>query len=153
MGLFSIKGHVTAIGQHQILKDAYIYHWIECEDSTGQRINVSNVAVTNEVLSLFNVGMAGELYFESLGSKKQLFGIKTAEGQVAYEETSMRGKIAGTCILAGIPLLYIWGMGIPFILFGLFLLITQGPFSRKKCFYGSDQQEAERLRRQVPIRS
>lgn len=152
MALIVIKGRVTTLGQHILLTDGCIYPWIECEDESGQIINVSNVVVTNDVYSIFDAGMVGELYFESLGSKKQLFGIKRSDGRVAYDEKSLRGKIAGKWILVGIPLLYLWGMGIPFILYGLILHLMQTPGSRKQFFYGSDQQEAERLRRQVPIR-
>lgn len=152
MGLIVIKGRVTALGQHILLREGCVFPWIECEDETGQIINVSNVIVTNDVYSLLDAGMVGELYFESLGSKKQLFGIKRSDGRVAYDEKSLRAKIAGKWMLVGLPLLYFWGFGIPFILYGLALHLMQTPASRKQFFYGSDRQEAERLRRQVPIR-
>lgn len=153
MGLIGINGRVTALGQPILLKDGCIYNWIECEDKSGQIINLSNVTVTKDVSSLCDVGMVGELYFESLGSEKQLFGIKRSDGRVAYDKQSLRGKIAIWCMLVGIPLLFIWGVGILLILSGLTLILMQTPASRKRFFYGPDQQEAEPLRRQVPYAS
>ncbi|MCC8957610.1 hypothetical protein H8B02_30515 [Bradyrhizobium sp. Pear77] len=153
MGLFSIKGTITAYGQHDILKDGCIYQWIEMQDEHGQRINVSKVFATNAILSLLvNLNIGGEFYFETIRGKKRLFGVKSMDGAVAFDEMNARARVGGLLFLQGVPLLLIFGLGAIPMAMGLFYLFTPNDSARREIFYGSDRDEAIRLRQQVPIR-
>jgi hypothetical protein len=153
VGLFSIRGQITAVGQSNIWHDGKVYQWIEIEDTTGQRINVSKVVVQNEVMSLACQGATGEFFFEKMNSRaKRMFGIKWNSGEVAFDAKNVRSRIGLLYILYGFPLLLLWGIGLLVMAYGLYLVFSPNDSERKMMFYGTDQQEAQRIHRQVPIR-
>jgi hypothetical protein len=152
MGLFSLKGTIISLGQSTFWPDGQIYSWIEIQDETGQRFNVSKVFATNAVLSLVDNDYTGEFFLEEIKGKKRLFGVKLNTGAAAYDELDARARVGGLLFLQGIPMLLVFGLGLIFMVQGLFYLFTSNNAARRAMFYGTDIEEASRLRKQEPIR-
>jgi hypothetical protein len=152
MKRFSVKGTVRALGQVEINKELQYYSWIEIQREDGQLFRIEKVAVGNAVLSMFDNGYEGEFFFDSLSDKKRLFGIKLAGGAVAYDETNLNVAVGMHTIAQGIPMLILFGFGIFWIILGIYYIVTQDEDGRHRMFYGADPAEAQRLKKQVPVR-
>ncbi|MBI2715682.1 MAG: hypothetical protein HYX37_14710 [Rhizobiales bacterium] len=158
MGVFNITGTIASIGQSEFNNRGTLYAFVEIIEPSGRRVLVQNVAVGNQVLPAINLGCKGEFFFDKLfvpGKPliSQMWGVKTPDGLVAFDH-NMRKPQMILNLLVGILAAPILGLGIPFLILGLFqavqLIVTTG--TRQQMFYGNDRMEAQRLRQQQAVR-
>lgn len=158
MGLFSISGTVTAIGQSLFNSDLAIYAYVEITEASGRRVNVEKVAVCNDAATQLQLGSTGEFFFDKmyvLGGRFrcQLWGIKS-ESMAVLDRHDVRKLFIGHHIVLGIVLLPFFCIGLFWLLPGLASLWTvlSGGADRKGLFFGSNPAEVQRLRQQQPVR-
>lgn len=157
MGVFTLTGTIVSIGQSMFDLRGTGYAFIEIVEPSGRRVMVQKVAVGNQVLSAVNLGCKGEFFFDkvfvSFGCVSQLWGVKTQDGLVAFEDSNIRRYpvVMNLCFGFIGSLLVV---GIPFLVLGLLqwigLILRAG--QRKRLFYGNDYREANRLRQQQAVR-
>lgn len=158
MGLFSISGTVTAVGQSVFNNDIAIYAYIEITEASGRRVSVEKVAVCNDAASELQLGGAGEFFFDKIAVfdarfRCQLWGAKTDTAAV-FDRRDIRKVFIGHNLLAGIVLLPLFGLGLLWLVPGLasLFVVLSGEVDRKKLFYGSNPTEIQRLQQQQPVR-
>jgi hypothetical protein len=158
MGLFSVNGTITAIGQSLFNNDLAIYAYLEITEASGRRLSVEKVAVCNDAASQLQLGSAGEFFFDRMyvhggRFRCQLWGIKS-DSMAVFDRRDARKFFIVHHILLGTVLLPFAGIGLFWLLPGLASLWTvlSGQADRKGLFYGSNPAEVQRLQRQQPVR-
>ena len=153
MGLFTLRGTITAIGQSTFTNGGFNYAYVEFTEADGRRISVRKLSVGNLVSPTIGLGHAGEFFFDKWGIwGVWLWGVKTTDGFVAFERAPFKTVAIGLLLIGvvGLPFLL---LGIPFLFFaGLLLSKSLQTGARKRMFYGNDRAEAERLRSREAIR-
>lgn len=157
MSVFKITGTIAAIGQSQFDNHATLYAFVEIVEPSGRRVMVRNVAVGNQALSTINVGSQGEFFFDKFivgigRSASQLWGVKTRDGLVAFENRNFRTPFVVRHIGIGL-FASLFLFGIPYVVLGLVQLAGLiGSFgAREQLLYGDDRAEAKRLRQQQAV--
>jgi hypothetical protein len=158
MGLFSISGTVSAIGQSIFNNDIAVYAYIEITETSGRRVSVEKVAVCNDAAAELQLGSAGEFFFDKMAVfdarfRCQLWGVKSDAGAV-FDRRNIRKLFIGQNLVAGIVLLPLFGVGLLWLVPGFASLcaVLSGEVDRKRRFYGSNPDEIQRLRQQQPVR-
>jgi len=158
MGLFSISGTVTAIGQSLFNNDIAVYAYIEITEASGRRVSVEKVAVFNDAASGLQLGGTGEFFFDKMTFfdarfRCQLWGVKS-DATAVFDRRDLRKRFIGRSLVAGVVLLPVVGIGLLWLLPGVANLcaVLSGGVDRKRLFYGSNPAEIERLEQQLPVR-
>ncbi len=158
MGVFNVTGTIAAIGQCEFNNRGTLYAFIDIVEPSGRRVSVQNVAIGNQVAPAIVLGTAGEFFFDKLfvpGRRfvSQMWGVKTSDGLVALDN-NMRTSQAFLNVIVGVVALPLLGLGIPFLVLGIFQLFQLVALAgtRQERFYGKDCDEARRLRAQQTVR-
>lgn len=158
MGLLSIKGTVTAIGQSQFDNNMAVYAYLEITEANGRRVMIDKVAVCNDTASVLQLGCVGEFYFDRMfiyGRRFfcQLWGIK-GDDTVVIDRHHLRKMVAAHHVFVGLLMLPVGGFGLFWLLPALFsgLTMLSGRVNRRRMFYGLNPGEALRLQRQQAVR-
>jgi hypothetical protein len=158
MGLFSISGTVSGIGQSIFNNDIAIYAYIEITEASGRRISVEKVAACNDAGAQLQLDVTGEFFFDKMlvfdtRFRCQLWGVKSDSAAV-FDRRNLRTLFIGHNLIAGVVLLPLAGLGLLWLVPGLASLcaVVSGEVDRKALFYGSNPDEMERLRKQQPVR-
>ena len=148
MGLYSITGTVSAIGQSNFDNDLYIYAYIAVTDQSGRRHMIDKVAVGNDVGSYLTPGLHGEFFFDSFFGNRskircQLWGIKADAGSV-IDRSNLRSVVTASNLLQGLLLLPLAGIGLISLVPGLFQLFdaVTGRVNRSRFFNDPNDQVA-----------
>ena len=160
MRIMEFEGEAVAFGISKIsaFEDGSCteYSSVEFSEESGRRILIENVNFMNEVGRLFELNEPCRIYLTP-GKKnvKIAFGIKRADGQVAYQSFQKVDIYGGLMMIGmGIPLsLFI--IGIPAILYGLYFLL-RAPFNekaRRRAFYGEDPIDSRQLKASEIVRN
>lgn len=141
MGLISIEGTLSSIGQSKFDNDIIIYAYIEITKPSGERALVEKVAVCNDVAARLRLGQQGEFFIDRLFKngpelRCQLWGLK-ADGTATLDSRNLRTPIMIMRILIGIPGILLFGLGLILIISSLIQLRTGGMMDRRRMFYGS----------------
>ncbi len=158
MGLFSISGTVTAIGQSVFNYDIALYAYIQITESSGRRVSVEKVAVCTVADSELQLGVVGEFFFDKMTFfdtrfRCQLWGVKT-DAVAVFDRRDLRKRLIGLSLVGGIVLLPVLGVGLLWLLpdFANLFAVLSGDVDRKKLFYGLNPVEVQRLKQQLPVR-
>jgi hypothetical protein len=153
MGLFAIKGQVTAIGQSVFDNTLTIYAYVEITAVSGQRVMIEKVAVCNDISAALHMGLSGEFFVDRLfrlsqDLRCQLWGIKT-DGTAVFDSRNLRVRIGVVKLMYGLLLTPIFGLGLLLIVPSLLLLLGCLSGNRRQMFYGSDNTVAQPQERRV----
>jgi hypothetical protein len=148
MGLYSITGTVSAIGQSSFDNELHLYAYVVVTDQTGRRHMIDKVAVGNDVGSYLTIGLYGEFFFDSFFGNRsklrcQLWGVKADAGSV-IDRTNLRTMVTASNLIQGIFLLPFFGIGLFSLLRGLFQLFdaVTGRVDRQRFFNDPNDQTA-----------
>ena len=140
MGLYSLSGTISRIGQSEFDNDVVNYAFIEIVDAEGRRKLVKKVAVCVDVQAAIGEGVTGEFFFDAVfvfGRRYlcQFWAVRTAERSVV-DGTNFRAILAPVNLIAGIILTPFFGYGLPRLIAGIGQLwsILTGSADRKRFF-------------------
>jgi hypothetical protein len=158
VGIYSITGTIRSIGQCEFTNWWTKYAFIEIVEPSRRRVLLQNVSVGNQVAPAIAAGVEGEFFIDRMfvllsPKAKQLWGVKTNDGMVAYDR-GIRMPITWFHLVLGLVLTPLFGLGLPILLLGLVQLLKLIGMvgARQQMFYGDDRSEAHRLRRQEAVR-
>lgn len=158
MGLFSISGTITAIGQSIFNNDFTIYAYVEVTEASGRRVIVEKVIVCNDVAAMLLLGGVGEFFFDKwfvfdARFRAQLWAIKSDRAAV-LDRRDVRKSFIAHHLVWGTILLPVVGVGLLWLLPGLASLFSllSGSVDRRKVFYGNGSADAQRVEQQQPVR-
>ena len=123
MGLYSLSGTITRLGQSEFNNDGTIYAFIEITDTDGLRTLLKKIAVGVDVEAAIGQGVVGQFYFDEVfvfGRRylSQFWGVKTATHNVV-DGTHFRKILAIANLLQGVLLTPFFGYGLPCLIAGI----------------------------------
>ena len=157
MGLYSLNGTITRLGQSEFNNDVTIYAFIEITDSKGARTLIKKVAVAVDVQAAIGEGVAGQFYFDDVfvfGRRYlcQFWGVRTATHSIV-DGANFRKMLAVFNLIWGILLTPLFGYGLPCLIAGIgqsWSLLT-GSADRDGCFRGPEVAAEEAGPRPVAL--
>lgn len=123
MGLHSLTGTISRLGQSEFNNDIQIYAFIEITDAQGVQTLLKKVAVGVDVEAAIGQGVAGQFYFDDVfvfGRRYlcQFWAAKTATHSVV-DGTNFRKMLAVANLFQGVLLTPLFGYGLPCLIAGI----------------------------------
>lgn len=84
MSLYTIRGALVSSSEAVIRPDGVTYDWLEFALGGGKRETVTEVFAGPLVAKLVQPSVIGDFFFDR-GARLQLYAIKSADGQSAYD--------------------------------------------------------------------
>jgi hypothetical protein len=157
MGLYSVRGTISQLGQCEFDNNLMVYAYVEIVDPTGGRRLVKKVAVCVDIQAALHPGLEGHFFFDEIfvsGRKIlcQFWGISTVE-RFVVDQVDMRAGLARIHLFRGILYTPLFGLGLPMLIAGIGQTwsLLNGSANRTRFFRGEGRKDAEVAKSRPPL--